>query len=373
MSTGILDGKMTETRIPIYEGKNIGKVNETTHYTQAMFELNSKIESKIREGYVEDVKNLKSKECLGSGVKQVMLANKYDPNGLQKGSKTLDKMGLRGKTVIVQRKLDGNRCMTIVNKLGASMYTRKGDLMKPFPHIIEEIYQSFLKYQKKHPEVEKLELDGELYSHTISFNLLNGLLKKEERSPEIIEKLSQVSYWLYDVMTDDGYEIRKEIIKEFGSKSVVVLESVEVEAEESKLEKLLEEYLAAGYEGAIIRVLGKGYDYKRSWNLLKYKIFEDAEFRIVGVEKDVRGDYVANFIMELDKPSFDREGKQLTSFKAPPKGFTREEMSEMWNNQEDYIGEVGVVTFFQRSEYNIPRFPKFKGLRSDVSLSTESN
>ena len=367
-NTGIFEGKMIETRIPISEGKNIGKSNETNHYTQAVFEANAKVELKLREGYVEDLANIKNKELLGSGVKQVMLAEKYDPFGKQKGSKTLEKIGIKGKKVFVQRKIDGNRCQIIVNSEDAKMYTRKGDLMIPFPHIVNEIHKSFLIYQKNNPHIKSLELDGELYTTEYSFNKLNGILKKEERTPEILKILSFVSFYLYDVMTEQGYEIRKDIISEFASNSIIVLESEEIVAEENLLLKLLEKYLSDGYEGAMIRVLEKGYVYKRSWSLLKYKIFEDAEFKIVGLEKDVRGDYVATFVMEMDMPSKDRDGNEIKTFKAPPKGFKREELTEIWNNQKDYIGELGVVTFFQRSEYNVPRFPKFKGFRSDVTI-----
>jgi DNA ligase-1 len=41
----------------------------------------------------------------------------------------------------------------------------------------------------------------------------------------------------------------------------------------------------AGYEGAIIRQLGIGYEHKRSSQLLKMKDFLDSEFLVVGVEE----------------------------------------------------------------------------------------
>jgi hypothetical protein len=35
----------------------------------------------------------------------------------------------------------------------------------------------------------------------------------------------------------------------------------------------------------------------------------------------------------------------------------------MWNHPEEFIGKMATVCFFGRSEYGVPRFPKFKGVK----------
>src|ERR1039458_3360937 len=73
---GIENMKMTPEVIKISAGLNIGKANETTHFTQAESEAQSKIDLKIREGYVEDRSKIQSSAMLGSGVMAPMLAHK---------------------------------------------------------------------------------------------------------------------------------------------------------------------------------------------------------------------------------------------------------------------------------------------------------
>src|SRR3954468_1182969 len=88
ITTGIKDGAMVESKVEITEGKNLGKVNATTPFEQAVSEANSKIEYQLRSGYVRNVADAKQ-FTLGSGVLAPMLAQKYHPLGNegQKGAK----------------------------------------------------------------------------------------------------------------------------------------------------------------------------------------------------------------------------------------------------------------------------------------------
>jgi DNA ligase-1 len=125
----------------------------------------------------------------------------------------------------------------------------------------------------------------------------------------------------------------------------------------------LEKWLALGYEGLMIRQLGKGYENKRSWQLVKVKIFEDAEFKLVGFEEDVRGEFVGTFVLELPTPVVDREGKTVTTFRAGASGQTVEDRAYMLKHPAEFLGKRATVEFFGRSEYGVPRFGKFKSIR----------
>jgi len=48
---------------------------------------------------------------------------------------------------------------------------------------------------------------------------------------------------------------------------------------------------------------------------------------------------------------------------AGASGQSQEERKEMWENREKYLGKMATVEYFGFSEYSIPRFPKFKGIR----------
>jgi ATP-dependent DNA ligase len=129
IETGLLNGAKVKNITSIGEGKNFGKTNETNHETQALAEAQSKILSKLKEGYVEKIEDVRESSILGSGIPAPMLANKHHPMGEQKGSKTLAQIKILNREIIVQPKLDGNRCLIKVNNGVAVMHTRSGDIM----------------------------------------------------------------------------------------------------------------------------------------------------------------------------------------------------------------------------------------------------
>jgi DNA ligase-1 len=336
----------------VTSGKNEGKANETNHYTQALAEMESTIKTQLKKGYVYDLKDVKSSSILGSGIPAPMLAHKYCKDGSQSSSKTLSQLGLVGKEIIVQPKLDGNRCMIKVENGKAVMHTRKGDIMPvQLSHIIADVEGMMLNGLVNIDG--NFILDGELFSSEISFNTLNGLVKRLKATLEEIEKRKFIKFHLYDVMLSDGYEIRNNFIQKFSSENIVIVPSIKIVATEDNIQKYLERFLANGHEGLMIRQLGQGYDNKRSWQLLKVKVFEDSEFELIGFEEDVRGGFVGAFVMRDENDNV---------WNAGASGQSVEERTEMWNNQSKYIGKMATVCFFGKSEYDIPRFPKFKGI-----------
>jgi DNA ligase 1 len=348
VSSGRLHGSMVKNVTTISEGKNIGKANQTNHLTQAMAEAQSKVDLKLREGYVYDIDDAKSSATLGSGVPQPMLAQKHSPDGSQKSSKTLAQIKILNKEVIVQPKLDGNRCTIVVKNGVPKMYTRKGDLMPvQLNHILNDV-------KSKLGETSEIILDGELFSQQFSFNYLNGLIKKITVTKEDENKRLQIKYHLYDIHSSVGYEKRVLFLDRFATSNIIVIPSYKIIATDANIKKYLEQFLAQGHEGLMIRQLGIGYENKRTWQLCKVKVFEDEEFELVGFEEDARGGFVGAFVMRM------KDGR---TFNAGASGQGVDERTEMWYNKDSYLGKMATVEFFGRSEYDIPRFPKFKGVR----------
>jgi ATP-dependent DNA ligase len=357
---GLEGGKMTSEDTQITEGKNIGKANETNYYQQACLEAQSKIDAKIRAGYVADKSQIKESSELGSGVPQPMLAHKYDPKGKQSSSKTLKQLGLHGKKGSVQPKFDGHRRLIKLTPDGVSQYTRKGDLTESLPHISEqltEVAKKFFANNKGNNVVTEVWLDGEAFSEEVSFNELSGLLRKEKgHTKEELEKRSKINIRLYDVIVNHGYEIRYSILSAFGTTNVIVVENHVIDLTDENLQKFLDKFLGEGHEGLMIRQHGIGYENKRSWQLCKFKIFEDEEMEIIGGEESVRRGMLGAFIVR------DKKGNEC---KASLK-FSHPERIEMWENLKKYVGQQATVEYFGRSEYGIPRFPKVKAIRKDV-------
>jgi DNA ligase-1 len=343
VTSGRLNGGHVRNVSLVTEGKNIGRSNETTHYEQALQEMQSTIELKIKKGYVQNIADAKNSAVLGSGLPAPMLAHKYCRDGSQSSSKTLAQMKLVGKEIMVQPKLDGNRCLIKVEDGIAEMYTRSGDLMPvQLKHILDNI--------KKNKDCI---LDGELYSDEISFNTLNGLIKRVSASLSEIRARMLINYHLYDVMIPNGYETRNMFIADYEAPYIVIVPTYKIVATDDNIQSWLEKFLNEGHEGLMIRQLGIPYENKRTWQLSKVKVFEDAEFELIGFEEDVRGGFVGAFIMS--------DGDH--TFNAGASGQSVEERTEMWNNPELYLYRQATVAFFGRSEYGVPRFPKFKDVR----------
>jgi len=347
IETGLLDGAKIKNVTTISEGKNSGRSNETNHKTQALAEAQSKVLAKLKEGYVEKIEDVKESSILGSGIPAPMLANKHHPTGEQKGSKTLGQMKILDREIIVQPKLDGNRCLIKVKDGVATMYTRSGDVM---PVQLEHILTDVLKPYVKRPD---FILDGELYSDKFSFNKLNGLIKRVTVSDEDIKERKNIKYHLYDVMSNEGYEKRNIFLQRFASKNIILVPSYTIIATDRNIKDYLELFLSQGHEGLMIRQLEMPYEYKRTWQLCKVKVFEDDEFELVGFEEDKRGGFVGAFTMKIGD----------STFNAGASGQSEEERAYIWTHKDEYIGKMATVCFFGCSEYGVPRFPKFKGIR----------
>ena len=371
IESGLVDGQKVLQTLHITEGKNIGRANETTPILQAHLEIQSRINEQVKAGYVGNIADVKDSGTKGSGCPQAMLAKTYDPQKKQSGSKDLDGYKIRGKRVGIQRKLDGVRRIIRLNASSCVMFTRGGDQIDTLPHIANALVNRFneLKADEKSASlfsnINELWLDGEAYSHVLTFNKVNGITRKGAKTPEDKRNALQIKLHLYDVITSEGYEIREAFLRLFKTEYTVPLETEYVNATEELLKDRHDQYVSEGYEGLMIRILDKPYENKRSQYLLKYKSFEDAEFTIIGYTESSEEGKLAAFIMKMDREAYDVNGKPITEFKATAVGPDEDTMWAL-EHAEEYIGRRGTVHFFGRSEYGVPRFPRFKDLRFDL-------
>ena len=370
---GLADGKKVESSVVITEGKNIGKANETTPLEQATKEAESKYKLKLRKEYVKDLKDAKQ-GVSGSGMQKPMLAQKYSREK-KKGYKTLEQMKIGGQTVAFQPKIDGNRCLIVIDKaLKATMWTRTGKQMPvQITHILDEVVNSLKEFNGFEGLKKDLILDGELFSDEVTFNELNGALKRvkskdAEKMLRAKEVIKSVKYHLYDIMTSSNYRQRYSFLKDLFSDSVRPIENIEVELTQENIDKYLKKFLKEGHEGLMIRQLDMPYEHKRSWQLIKVKTFIDDEYELVDIIEDKRGGFVGSFVMKAPKGLTNREGKTIETFDAGVSGLTQEQGAEMLANKEDYIGKWATIECFELSEYGIPRFGKLKAFRDKEDI-----
>lgn len=327
---GYTDGKITcDEPTLITEGKNIGKANETSILEQAMLEAKSKWNKKRDEGYC-----LSIEETMNNVVILPMLASKY------KDQKKHIKF-----PAFLQRKFDGTRCLISKKQDGSvSLMTRGGKEFPGLNHIRDAI--------KDVLEVGQF-IDGELYSHEITFQEIVGLVKRETPKPGDEQKVKLIGVRAYDcfkIGTDEDFETRYSVLEKLisGIDKFELVENIEVFSD-AEIMPLHDKFVLEGYEGAIIRNKKGFYELdNRSKNLQKIKVFDDAEFEVVGY-KEGSGNETGCVVWRC-KTKEDKE------FDCRPRGIRSQRM-DWFENGEKYIGKMLTVRYFGFTDDNKPRHP----------------
>ena len=337
---GIVGGQITENQPTVCGGKNAGKKSATTPEEQAEKEGLAKWQKKLDKGY------FKTRAEAESGAKKF-----YEPMLAQKFEDYSSEISF---PILCQPKLDGIRC--IATKAG--LFSRNGKKFVSVPHIFD-----FLKtFFNKNPNAI---LDGELYCDKLAndFNQICSLVKRTKPSiEELAESAKTIEYWVYDAPVigtldeSDKFSERFELIK----KSLVGIKQVKIVPTEfvksvGGLDGHYEKYLNEGYEGQMVR-LDKGYENKRSKNLLKRKEFIDEEYEILGI---FEGE--GNRVGTAGYMEFRTKNGKL--FHSNIKGnFVY--LKELLKNKSQLIGKKATIKYFNLTPDNVPRFPYVTAIRN---------
>jgi len=312
---GTTGGKLVEHTTIIKEGKNIGKKNETTIEEQAILEAQREWEKKQKQGY--HVKN-ETKEVI-----KPMLAQEY-------------------KKIVqfpawVQPKLDGVRCLVYMEQGKVVFQSRQNNRYEPLAHLVDDLEEIL----KRSPGIV---LDGELYAHDIGFeNVISMIRRAKVRHPDI----QKIKYHVYDLFYKDKgmtYDIRRNLLDGLykDELNVVVVQTIQI-SNINEIDDLLHKYMFLHYEGIMIRGNGK-YKHGRSKDLLKYKIFKDDEFEVIGHHEGNGG-----------IPIFECKTGNKT-FSVAMKGTMESKINRM-DQVTSYYGKMLTVKYQELSLEGIPRFP----------------
>ncbi len=373
---GYEGGKLQVLLKTIREGKNLGRKNATTAVEQALSEARAAWVKKKESGYAErNVASLEEEEeeekqvetkqdaskgggirgggvggppaqsagarcsersirqavSLGKGqdasVPTVMLAHDYHK---------------RGKDIrypcFVQRKLDGTRCVAVPGK---GLFSRNKKRYPHLEHILEEIQRL----------PESVQLDGELYSTTLTFQEIVGLVKRETLQPGDAEKQRQIQFHVYDIVSDKPYRERylnlQYLFRRYRFQHLVLVPTEGCASEEEMKEKHAL-YVAEGYEGIMLRNKEGLYRGTRCVDLQKYKEFLDGEYEVVGWEEGQGLE--EGCVLWICQTA---EGKR---FSCRPRG-SREERQALFQAGGDYVGRWLTVRYQEETDEGLPRFP----------------
>jgi ATP-dependent DNA ligase len=374
---GLLTGKKQTTTRNYTVGKNIGKSNETTPYEQAVSETQSKWKDKNeKEGYTTTEPSANATQKAKAEVESddneeetkptatsattsrkilPMLAHVYEPG---KPKNRIE------YPCYVQPKLDGVRCVCYLSPDGTTVLSqsRVGSYFSTVGHITSDLLGPFQTL----PELAGgVVLDGELYTDSMPFEELVGLVKKKTITPQHAAKLLQVSYHVYDIIIPanpeaafmDRYKVLKRVVKATNSPHIKLV-NTQVATKVPEFRSFFAMCVEEGYEGVMLRNMNGKYQCNyRSHDLQKYKEFFEEEYEICGY-KEAEGRDKGTVVWVCKLP-----GESGAIFNVRPKG-TLEMRRQWFVNAESHIGQKLTVVYQELSEMGVPRFPIGKCLRN---------
>lgn len=323
---GTDNNKIHINKKTIDKGKNIGRSNETTPYEQAVSEAEATWKKKLDKGYVENLNDLNKEVLLP------MLAHTFQK---------------RGHNItypcFVQPKLDGIRCLAKkIDEKTIKYYSRMGKEFNTLEHLTPDL----LKLMK----VDQV-LDGEIYSHDLTFQEMIRLVKKLRPESNILK------YHVFDIVNTniDFTERNIQLECSIPTKGLIHLVKAQRISCIDDVKVMHNEYVKNGYEGLILRNLTGMYKLKgRSADLQKYKEFQDEEFEITG-GKESTG-------VEAGCVIFTVKNKKGQEFSVRPRG-SFEQRKKWMDDLTNLTGKNLTVRFQELTDDGIPRFPVGISLR----------
>ena len=267
----------------------------------------------------------------------------------------------------VTEKLDGIRCIIHYEENEpVCLFTRQGKRILGCIEIENAIRESMVA-----SGINKAMLDGELLATDCSYeDVYKETTKRVKNKNEIKEGIKYVVFdiltsdYRYDVPNNKSYlERRNDLLKlrySLGKDCIEILPMLYVGNDISELINLLDIYKEKGAEGLMVNLLDAPYEFKRSKNILKVKVMQTADLRIVGFQ-------------EGQNKNKGKLGALLVDYKGNTvgvgSGFSDFDREYIWNNQDQYLGKIAEIQYFEvtkdKTGTESLRFPVWKHLRTD--------
>tara|TARA_R110000751_G_scaffold307215_2_gene427757 strand:+ start:212 stop:814 length:603 start_codon:yes stop_codon:yes gene_type:complete len=194
-----------------------------------------------------------------------------------------------------------------------------------------------------------LTLDGELYCHGTSLQRISSWVKRLQ--PDT----SKLEYVVYDIVSDDPYHVRYNIIKNMNLGDNARLAPTDKVLRQEDVPRMLDTAIFAGYEGLILRDKESRYEVgHRSKGLVKVKKFLDDEFLVTDI-------IVSNDGWGILVCSTESGGK----FRVSAPGTISNKIS-MLRNKESFINKQVTIQYANLTPDGIPFHPVALRFREDI-------
>ncbi len=396
--SGDIDGKQTKSGDTVIStGKNIGKANETTALTQAIYEARSMFNEKLRKGGSTDKSALRlpgttSIEDLINDKKRGEYPWRVFGMALHDVNKA-DNWKRVTYPGYIQPKYDGTRYMVVAHPSLPNQidgFSRGRESYEGQEFILQELLPVLRDYPG-------LYLDGELWREGYGLQQVSGSSRRQTGADKL-------NYYIFDCFQLDQplvFEERRKIIMDLEA-ACAGLEHIKfapVTVYSSKDEALYHygEFLNSGFEGGVLRNKDSRYEWdpnreKRSHTTLKLKPMDDDDWPVIGFTEGSSGKDVGAlmWILETNQSIVDGLNKKRNlkahvlpnpddnKFTSVTKGMTYEQRYAAYQylkNNPDYFekrlkNKLMRVQFSIISDYGKPQQPKVLGFR-DLELNQE--
>ena len=273
----------------------------------------------------------------------VALADKFDPKKHKLDSNW-----------VIERKLDGVRC-NVINKDGIiKCYSRQGKEITTLGKLVDEL-------QGRLPN--NTVLDGEIcLVDDKGLESFQGIMKEIKRKNHTIENPLLLAF---DMLTLQEFE-SKEGTTKYTDRVIRMVEWYQLQNwnTQNKVAKhlsivnyeryspeALEEWNSRvktwNWEGLMFRK-DVGYEGKRTQNLLKYKMFQDAEYKVIAVEEGDSQELVDGVMKKIKCIGalvIEHKGNKV----GVGTGLSLEQRKRWYLHPEEIIGKTVTIKFFEET------------------------
>lgn len=273
---------------------------------------------------------------------EIQLAEKY----FEKPNKVVGNFTLT-------EKLDGFRLATIIHNDKIEFYSRQGQLVEGLVEV-EEDMKMFCKVNKLHNAF----FDGELVAvncEELSSDENYKVVTKTARTKGIKRGLK---YNIFDTLSyeefmsqncDTEYYKRRQLLNELSKNvnltHINILPVLYNGSDKDMIMEYLNKARENHKEGIMINLNNGMYEFKRTTNLLKVKVMQDADLKIVdvyegtGKNKGKLGGIIIEFIY-----------KDNTYRCECGSGFSDDERIDYWKNPEKILNKIATIQYFEISK-----------------------
>ena len=366
---GQIGGKVTESPKTWIEKGKAGR----THREQATLQFNSFVKGYLDKGYIKvptDPNTYSEEKCteLFGEVK----TNQYGvikPQLAKQADKVTNKK-IFDKEWLISRKLDGVKALFYWDGKEVHTASRGGEHYDVATTHLRENPQ-LIEFFKANPTII---LDGELFKRFKTLQQISGAARMEKNAYDC----DWLEYWVYDcydtanpdMIAEDRWKflvgnfaqannipIYSVVLDDYTEAPIKLLFHEHVSGWDN-MNKLHDQWVAEGFEGAVITDPNKSYKPgSRCNNLIKIKHYQSEDFKVIGYKLGLRGSEDMTFTCELE------DGR---TFEAMPCGDRATKAEYVENFETKYKNKIGECTFFSWSDAGLPLQPRFRIFRWDL-------